>query len=138
MVQNRSKTIGKPLAHGVGRRKNAVARAWLRRGSGKIMVNAKKLSDYFDVQISRLDAMKPLRVTPEASQYDVQVNVSGGGFTSQAGAVRLAVARAILQADESLRQVLKKNGLLTVDSRVKERKKYGQRGARRKFQFVKR
>jgi small subunit ribosomal protein S9 len=127
-----------PVAHGVGRRKACVARAWLQKGNGKITVNGKDFATYFDTEIARLDASVPLRVIPAFSQYDVEVNVQGGGVYAQADAVSLATARALVEADETLRSALRKHDLLTVDSRVKERKKYGQKAARRKFQFVKR
>ena len=128
----------KPLAHGVGRRKSSVARVWLRRGSGKILVNGKGYTDYFDTDIARMDASIPFKVCPMGSNYDVEANVAGGGPFSQAGAVRLGISRALLSLDEAVRPVLRKHGLLTVDSRVKERKKYGQKGARARFQFSKR
>lgn len=127
-----------PVAHGVGRRKASIARVWLRRGSGKIQVNGKDYADYFDVEVARLDASSPVRSVPAASHYDVEVNVVGGGSIAQAGAVKLGIARALLETDEQLRASLREHKLLTVDSRVKERKKYGQKAARRKFQFVKR
>lgn len=127
-----------PLAHGVGRRKNAIARAWLRRGKGDVIVNDKKLNSYFDVKVAQMDAMTPFNLIPAAKRYDVTLNVQGGGVIAQAGAARLAIARALVEIDSSLRSELRKHGLLTVDARVKERKKYGQKAARRKFQFVKR
>lgn len=127
-----------PIAHGVGRRKSAVARAWLRKGSGKVTVNERDIAQYFDVEKAHQEAMEPFKVVPSASRFDLQVNVKGGGFTAQAGAVRLAISRAILDADKDTHAELRKHGLLTVDSRVKERKKPGQKAARRKFQFVKR
>ncbi len=127
-----------PKAHAVGRRKTSVARAWLRRGAGKIVVNGLDLEKYFDTQQTRLEATTPFRVVPIMSNYDVQITVEGGGKDGQAGAVKLSIARAFLQLDETIRPVLRKHGLLTVDSRQKERKKYGQKGARAKFQFVKR
>ena len=127
-----------PLGHGVGRRKSAVARVWLKRGSGKIVVNNRKFTDYFTVPVAQMAAQKPFELVPHSGQYDVHVNVEGGGFRSQAGAVMLGIARAFVDHDADVKPVLKKHKLLTVDSRLKERKKYGQRGARRKFQFVKR
>jgi len=127
-----------PLGHGVGRRKSSVARVWLKRGSGKIMVNGKDYAEYFTVAVSQMAARKPFDVLPHSNQYDVQANVAGGGFRSQAGAVMLGIARAFLDNDAQVRPVFKKFKLLTVDSRLKERKKYGQKAARRKFQFVKR
>ena len=127
-----------PIAAGVGRRKSCVARIWLRKGSGKLVVNSKDFKDYFDTEITRLAATRPFQVIPVASNYDVVANVEGGGLCGQADAVKLGIARALLATDEGLRVSLREHGFLTVDARVKERKKYGQKGARRKFQFVKR
>lgn len=126
-----------PLSHGVGRRKSAVARVWLHRGNGQIMVNGKEYSSYFDTDISRLDASVPFRVVPGLG-YNVVANIQGGGLPAQADALSLATARAIVLIEEALRSTLRKHNLLTCDSRLKERKKYGQKAARRKFQFVKR
>jgi small subunit ribosomal protein S9 len=126
-----------PLSHGVGRRKSAVARVWLHRGNGQIMVNGKDFTAYFDTDISRLDASVPFRAIPGLS-YNVVANIQGGGLPAQADALSLATARAVVLIDEALRTALRKHNLLTCDSRVKERKKYGQKAARRKFQFVKR
>lgn len=126
------------LAHGVGRRKKAIARVWLRRGAGKIVVNGLPVEVYFDTAIDRRTAAIPFTIYPIGSNYDVQVNVRGGGKTGQADAVKLGIARAFVKQDETVRPAFKKYKLLTVDSRVKERKKYGQKGARAKFQFVKR
>lgn len=127
-----------PISHGVGRRKSSVARAWLYRGTGAFLVNKAEFSKYFDTTEARLEASRPLQVLQAKAPYTIQVNVVGGGRRGQAGAVRLAVARALVAADDSLKSVMRNNGLLTVDSRLKERKKYGQKSARRKFQFVKR
>jgi small subunit ribosomal protein S9 len=127
-----------PLGHGVGRRKAAIARVWLRRGSGKIVVNDKQADIYFQTEMTRADVIKPFALTPMGASYDVFARVCGGGLCGQAGAVRLGIARALLDVDANLRPVLRQNDLLTVDSRNKERKKYGQKAARRKFQFVKR
>ena len=127
-----------PLAHAVGRRKKAVARVWLRSGKGKIVVNGKPHTDYFNTEESCLEASKPFAAVPSKAVYDVSANVGGGGLQAQADAVQLAISRALLLLDESIRSTLREHGLLTVDARNKERKKYGQRGARRKFQFVKR
>jgi len=127
-----------PLCAGVGRRKGAVARVWLRPGAGAIRVNGLKMEEYFDTNVTRHAVGIPFTVCPVASGYDVQANVCGGGKSGQADAVKLAISRALIQNDSTLRPVLKKESLLHVDARVKERKKYGQRGARRKFQFVKR
>lgn len=126
------------LGHGVGRRKKSVARIWVTRGSGKCIVNGEDYKIYFDTDVARLHAHEPMRVIPAAASYDIQVFVLGGGPMGQAGAVRVGIARALVAADESCKSALRQQGLLTVDSRVKERKKYGQKAARRKFQFVKR
>ena len=124
--------------HGVGRRKRAVARVWLRGGSGKIIINGRAHSDFFPTKTAIEAVERPLKAIDKSSMFDVKVNVNGGGWVGQAGATSVGIARAILSTDEGLRPVLRENGLLTVDSRKKERKKYGQRGARAKFQFVKR
>ncbi len=126
------------LAHGVGRRKKSVARVWCRRGTGVIRVNKKDIADYFDTNIDVQTAETPYRVIPISSKYDMKVTVTGGGKTGQADAVKLAISRCFLQLDEAFRSTLREKGLLTVDSRVKERKKPGRKGARRSFQFVKR
>lgn len=136
-IQAKAKS-GAPLAHGVGRRKSSVARAWLRRGKGNILVNSRDYKEYFETDIARLEAATPLKVIPQGDKYDVQITVKGGGTHSQAGAIQLAISRAFVQQNEDLRVLLRKHGLLTVDSRLKERKKPGQPSARRKFQFVKR
>ena len=127
-----------PIAHGVGRRKTAVARVWLRRGDGQIRVNGQDHLNYFDTSVSASVAATPFKVCPIGAQFNVEVNVHGGGKVAQADAVKLGIARAFVAFDENAKPALKKHGLMTVDSRKKERKKYGQRGARRKFQFVKR
>lgn len=127
-----------PSSHGVGRRKSSVARVWLRKGTGKMVVNGRTFSEYFDTDVARTEATTPFRVSQEAMKFDVEVNVNGGGKQSQAGAIKLGFARALVFLFESLRPALRDFDLLTVDSRVKERKKYGQKAARRKFQFVKR
>jgi small subunit ribosomal protein S9 len=123
---------------GTGRRKTAVARVRLAPGAGKVTINGRALENYFLTESQRLHAMQPLVVTESASKYNVRVNVSGGGPNGQAGAVRHGIARALLQVDAALRPTLKTNGLLTRDPRMKERKKYGQPGARKRFQFSKR
>lgn len=132
------KLVGVPLSGATGRRKKAVARAWARRGNGKIVVNGLNYDQYFDTDTMKIAASKALSICPVARNYDFQINVFGGGKTGQSDAVKLAIARTLVQMDENLRSVLRQERLLTVDSRTKERKKYGQRGARRKFQFVKR
>lgn len=128
-----------PIAHGVGRRKSAVARVFIRRkGTGQLLINGKDYKEYFDTEVARLAAATPLKVYPQSSHYTIDVNVTGGGLRAQADAVKLGIARAFVTADESLRPLFRQHDLLTVDSRVKERKKYGRKAARRRFQFVKR
>jgi len=123
---------------GTGRRKTAVARVRLRTGSGKIVVNGRAFETYFPLEALRVHAAQPLTVTESTSKFDIAVNVSGGGPSGQAGAVRHGIARALLKVDASLRPSLKAEGLLTRDPRMKERKKYGQPGARKRFQYSKR
>ena len=123
---------------GTGRRKTAVARVRLAAGSGKIIINNRPFENYFPVENLRVHATQPLTVTETAAKFDVRVSVAGGGPSGQAGAVRHGIARALLQADANLRPTLKSNGLLTRDPRMRERKKYGQPGARKRFQYSKR
>jgi small subunit ribosomal protein S9 len=124
--------------HAVGRRKSSVARVFLSDGKGKVTVNGKELRDYMQRDSLSLLVRQPLEVTNTADKYDIKANVNGGGTSGQAGALRLGIARAILLHDESHKKVLKAGGFLTRDPREKERKKYGQPGARKKFQFSKR
>jgi len=123
---------------GTGRRKTAVALVRLASGNGKITVNGRQFESYFPLETLRVTAAQPLAVTGTAEKFNVRVNVTGGGPNGQAGAVRHGIARALLQFDANLRGALKAEGLLTRDSRMKERKKYGQPGARKRFQFSKR
>jgi small subunit ribosomal protein S9 len=123
---------------GTGRRKTAVARVRLTTGTGKITVNGRAFDNYFPVDSLRMQAAQPLAVTGNTDKFDVRVNVTGGGPNGQAGAVRHGIARALLAVDANLRSALKAEGLLTRDSRMKERKKYGQPGARKRFQYSKR
>jgi|SRR4051812_27578388 len=123
---------------GTGRRKTAVARVRLASGSGKVTVNGRPMETYFALETQRTDLLQPLTATDSLSKYDVRINVKGGGPNGQAGAVRHGIARALLEADANLRPTLKSLGLLTRDPRMKERKKYGQPGARKRFQFSKR
>lgn len=122
----------------VGRRKSSVARIWIRRGNGGVAVNQKRCADYFDTLETRSQALKSLVLCNVVEKYDVIVNVQGGGKCAQADAVNLAIARALVKDNESFKAALREAGSLTVDSRNKERKKPGQKAARRKFQFVKR
>jgi small subunit ribosomal protein S9 len=121
-----------------GRRKTAVARIRMTPGSGKIDVNGKSFEDYFPTVPLQNTVLQPLQLVKLANAYDVSVNTTGGGATGQAGAARLAISRALLQVDANLRGTLKAEGLLSRDSRMKERKKSGQPGARKRFQFSKR
>jgi small subunit ribosomal protein S9 len=123
---------------GTGRRKAAVARVRLRRGTGHIIVNRRGLDEYFTEEKDRLAVMTPFKTTKTTSKFDCFVNVTGGGFTGQAGAIVLGVARALKKFDESLTGILHSTGLLTRDGRMKERKKYGRKGARKSFQYSKR
>jgi small subunit ribosomal protein S9 len=123
---------------GTGRRKTSVARVRLAAGSGKITVNGRTFENYFPIENLRVQATQPLTATENVAKFDIRVNVAGGGPTGQAGAVRHGIARALLIADPNLRPALKAQGFLTRDSRMKERKKYGQPGARKRFQFSKR
>jgi len=124
--------------YGTGRRKTSVARVWLRSGQGRIAINRRAFENYFPRESLRMIIAQPLEVTNTVGQFDILVNVGGGGPTGQAGAVRHGIARALVRFDEKLRQPLKKAGLLTRDPRMRERKKYGQPGARQKFQYSKR
>jgi len=123
---------------GTGRRKTAIARVRLAPGAGKITVNGRPFDNYFPTDTLRMVVMQPLAATESAAKYDVRVNVEGGGPNGQAGAVRHGIARALLTVDAALRPTLKAAGLLTRDPRMRERKKYGQPGARKRFQYSKR
>lgn len=124
--------------YGTGRRKTATARVFLRPGVGRILVNKREIENYFPRETLRMDLAQPFHLTGTNEQYDVYVTVRGGGATGQAGAVRLGIARALLEANPSFRAALKPAGMLTRDARKVERKKYGRAGARRRFQFSKR
>jgi small subunit ribosomal protein S9 len=128
----------KPLTQTTGRRKEAVARVRLRPGTGAITVNQKAINAYFTTATSRMVVTEPLRLTNTDEVYDVDVTVDGGGVTGQAGAVRLGIARALVEIDPEMRPPLKKAGLLTRDSRAKESKKYGLKKARKAPQYTKR
>jgi len=123
---------------GTGRRKTSVARVRISLGTGKITVNGRSFENYFPVETHRMVVNQPLTVTATAGKYDITVLVQGGGQSGQAGAVRHGIARALLKSDANLRPSLKAEGYLTRDSRAKERKKYGQPGARKRFQYSKR
>ncbi|KPM48517.1 30S ribosomal protein S9 [Jiulongibacter sediminis] len=122
----------------VGRRKTAVARIYMKPGKGQISVNGRELQTYFPTEVLQIILNQPFNLIEKNGQYDVKVNVKGGGIAGQAEAVRLAISRALVEADADNRPALKKEGFLTRDSRMVERKKYGRRKARRRFQFSKR
>jgi small subunit ribosomal protein S9 len=124
--------------YGTGRRKSAIARVFLRPGTGEWKVNGKKFDEHFVTEQQRVSAKRTLVVAEMAANFDVVTTVSGGGVASQADAVKMGVARALIEFNPELRKTLKAEGLLTRDARVKERKKYGQKGARKRFQFSKR
>ena len=124
--------------YGTGRRKSSVARVYLLPGTGKITINKRDMDDYFGLDTLKLIVRQPLELTETSEKYDVLVNVCGGGFTGQAGAIRHGISRALLQVDADYRPALKKAGFLTRDPRMKERKKYGLKAARRAPQFSKR
>ena len=123
---------------GTGRRKTSVARVRIASGSGKITINGRAFDNYFPMETLRATVSGPLTITGTSDKIDVRVNVTGGGPNGQAGAVRHGISRALLQFDANLRPALKAEGFLTRDSRAKERKKYGQPGARKRFQYSKR
>ena len=124
--------------YGTGRRKTSVARVYLRPGSGRFIVNHRPHDEYFTRATHRMDMESPLVLTENKGSFDVFVNVNGGGHTGQTGAIRLGIARALLQVNPDLRSTLKREGFLTRDARKVERKKYGKAGARKSFQFSKR
>ena len=128
----------KDSKYATGRRKRSIARVWLKKGSGVIHVNGKKMNDYFNKQNLQIAILRPLSITNRENEYDVRCTVKGGGMTGQAGAIILGLARAIVEYEPELKPTLKKEKLTTRDSRSVERKKYGHRKARRSFQFSKR
>ncbi len=128
----------KPYFYGTGRRKHSVARVRLYAGEGKVTVNGRDIDDYFGLETLKLIVRQPLELVGQNGKFDIVCTVVGGGVSGQAGAIRHGIARALLKADESLRPALKKAGFLTRDPRMKERKKYGLKGARRAPQFFKR
>lgn len=124
--------------YATGRRKTAVARIWLMPGEGKILVNKEAFEDYFPIDTLRNMITRPLQMTNTAGQFDVYANIKGGGVTGQASAMRHGISKALLLVNQAFREILKKAGFLTRDPRAKERKKYGQKGARAKYQYSKR
>ncbi len=129
---------GNPYFYGTGRRKKSVARVRVYPGTGKVIINDRDIDDYFGLETLKLIVRQPLALTETTEKFDVICKVQGGGVTGQAGAIRHGLSRALVQYDETLRSVLKKAGFLTRDPRMKERKKYGLKGARRAPQFSKR
>jgi small subunit ribosomal protein S9 len=124
--------------YATGKRKNAIARIWLKPGTGACIINDKPLDVYFGRPTSRMVIMQPFEITQTMGRFDLVANVHGGGLSGQAGAIKHGISRALLEVDPSFRSTLKGAGFLTRDSRIKERKKYGKRGARASFQFSKR
>ena len=131
-------TSAKPYFYGTGRRKSSVARVRVYPGSGKITINGREIDEYFGLETLKLIVNQPFAVTDNLGKFDIVANVKGGGISGQAGAIRHGAARALLLVDENYRPLLKKAGLLTRDPRMKERKKYGLKAARRASQFSKR
>jgi small subunit ribosomal protein S9 len=126
------------IVHANGKRKTAVARVWMRPGKGEIVINKRSFEAYLPREADRETVLQPLKLTGTADKYDLLVTVRGGGSSGQAGAIRHGISRALLEVNADLREDLKKEGFLTRDSRMKERKKYGQRGARARYQYSKR
>ena len=124
--------------YATGKRKTSVARVWMKPGSGNIVVNEKPIDDYFGRETSKMVVRQPLELTGNIGKFDIFINVCGGGPSGQAGAIKHGITKALMEADGDLRSALKKAGFVTRDSRIKERKKYGKRSARRSFQFSKR
>ena len=124
--------------YATGKRKTSIARLWLQEGEGRFVVNQMALNDYFSRETARMVIKQPLELTDNLGKFDIFINVSGGGSSGQAGAVKHGISRALLEFNPELRSLLKKAGFLTRDPRAKERKKYGQRKARARFQFSKR
>ena len=137
-VSSKIKLDFKDSKYATGRRKTSIAKIWLKKGSGKIFVNGKNYEDYFKRANHKMQLLRPFEIISQPTNYDVRCNVKGGGLTGQANAIKLAISKALVSYDPKLRAPLKKNGLLTRDSRVVERKKYGRRKARKSFQFSKR
>ena len=130
--------VDKNAFYATGRRKQAVARVWMMPGAGKILINHREIDDYFGRATSKMIIRQPLELTETINRYDIFVNVAGGGLSGQADAIQHGITRSLMQINASFRPALKKSGFVTRDPRIKERKKYGQRGARARFQFSKR
>ena len=130
--------VEKNAFYSTGRRKQAVARVWMMPGSGKILINHREIDEYFGRATSKMILRQPLELTETINRYDIYVTVRGGGLSGQADAIQHGITRSLMQINASFRPALKKAGFVTRDPRIKERKKYGQRGARARFQFSKR
>lgn len=130
--------MAEELFYATGKRKTAVARIWMRPGNGQITINKRSVEDYLDREFDRVLIMEPFRLTDTLDKFDAYINVKGSGISGQAGAIRHGISRALVAADPGLRDPLKKEGFLTRDARMKERKKYGQPGARARYQYSKR
>ena len=124
--------------YATGKRKTSIARVWLKRGTGEFTINKRTMDEYFKRETLKMIIRQPFELTDTLSQYDVSVNVHGGGISGQAGAIRHGISKALLEINGDFRPVLKKAGFITRDSRIKERKKYGQKGARARYQYSKR
>ena len=131
-------TSSKIQYYGTGKRKSSIARVYLRPGSGAIKINKRTIEDYFPSDALKMILKQPLALTESVDKFDIYANIAGGGSTGQAWAMRLGISRALCEFNQELRPQLKKGGFLTRDSRIKERKKYGQPGARKRFQYSKR
>ena len=124
--------------YATGKRKTAIARVWMRSGDGNIIINKRPIDEYLSTEIAKMIVAQPLELTKTMGMYDITVNVKGGGFSGQVGAIKHGISRALLKINPEFRGPLKKAGFITRDSRIKERKKYGQRSARARFQYSKR
>ena len=138
MAETQLKVDKKNAFYSTGRRKTAIARVWMMPGSGKILINRRELDDYFGRATSKMVLRQPLELTETINRYDIFVNVAGGGLSGQADAIQHGITRSLMKINSAFRPALKKAGFVTRDPRIKERKKYGQRGARARFQFRKR
>ena len=130
--------MAEPKFYATGRRKTSVARVWMKPGTGAITINKRTMDEYFGRPTSKMVVRQPLELTDNVGKFDIDINVCGGGPSGQAGAIKHGITKALLDVDPKLRASLKKAGFITRDSRIKERKKYGKRAARRSFQFSKR
>ena len=124
--------------YATGKRKTSIARVWMKLGDGTIVINRNPIDDYFDTEIAKMIVAQPLELTNTIGRYDILVNVKGGGFSGQVHAIKHGISKALLKVSPEFREPLKKAGFITRDSRIKERKKYGQRSARARFQYSKR